>query len=339
MFIIDSSETHNANNKKGDLKKMELIKENLNPLTLEKDFKTDYFLSFINYLDLSDTTIKSYKGALKVFSDYLSANNITKPTREDIIAYRTYLIDKGYKPTSIHSYINSVKEFFKWLDYSGLYKNIAINIKGIRISNSIHRKDSLTLDQAQDLLNYFKRDTLESKRDYALTLLALNNGFRTIEIARADINDLTNKNGYRVLYVRGKGHQEKDRTSKVSALLDNAIRDYLSMRKPLNESEPLFTSISDRNNGGRLTTRSIRRIIKNALRGIGLDSERLSAHSLRHTTATLNIMLGGTLEETQELLRHENPNTTMIYINETNESKNKSVYRLEKALLTNKGEY
>ena len=104
------------------------------------------------------------------------------------------------------------------------------------------------------------------------------------------------------------------------------------MRGTYNANDPLFISISDRNNGERLTTHSISRIIKNALIKIGLDTDRITPHSLRHFTATINILLGGTLEETRELLRHVNANTTLIYINENKRLSNESETRIENAL-------
>ena len=309
-----------------------------NPISV-MDFNSSYLLSFTDYLDLSPKTLKSYKGAIKCFIDYLTFNSITNPTRNDIVNYRSALIDKGLKPTTIHAYINAIKRGFEWLDYNGLYKNIAINIKSVKISNLYHRKDSLTLDQAKEILNYYKRDTLEGKRNYAIILLCLECGLRTIELQRSNVNDIRNMANYRVIYIMGKGHQEKDRYNKISPYLDGAIRDYLLTRGVESESEPLFTSLSDRNNKERLSSDMISRIIKKALRGVGLDTERLTAHSLRHTTATLNILLGGSLEETQELLRHANPNTTMIYINENKRASNNSELRLEKALLTTNNAY
>lgn len=296
------------------------------------DFNSDYLLSFTDYLDLSPKTQASYKGALKVFNDYLKVNNINAPIRQDIINYRESLINRGLKATTIHAYINAIRKVFEWLEYNGLYKDIAKNIKSPKIVNSIHRKDSLTIEQARELLNSFKRDTLESKRNYAIVLLALTCGLRCVEIVRADITDIRNMANNRVIFIMGKGHSEKDKYNKITPYCDSAIRDYL-VNRGASENEPLFTSLSDRNNGERLTTHSVSRIVKNALRKMGLDSERLTAHSLRHTTATLNILLGGSLEETQELLRHENPNTTMIYINETKRLNNDSELRLENALL------
>ena len=306
---------------------------NINGL-VSSEMKTDYFNMFIDYYDAEPKTLESYSYALKCFSDYLIERNILSPTRDTIREYRDNLITDGKKPTTIHAYINAIKRFFEFTSDLNLYPNIARNIKTPKISNEIHRKDALTLNQAQDLINNFKRDTLESKRDYAITLLALVSGVRVCEIVRADIKDLSNKGNDRVIYIKGKGHTEKDLFNKIPSNLDRAIRDYLTMRKPLSENEPLFSSVSDRNNGQRLTTRSVSRIIKNALISVGLNSERITPHSLRHFTATENILLGGTLEETRELLRHANPNTTMIYINENMRLSNNSETRIENALFS-----
>ena len=71
--------------------------------------------------------------------------------------------------------------------------------------------------------------------------------------------------------------------------------------------------MSDRNRNRRLTTRSVSRIIKEHLREIGLDSPRLTAHSLRHTAITLSLQAGATIQEAQALGRHANINTTLIY--------------------------
>jgi len=90
----------------------------------------------------------------------------------------------------------------------------------------------------------------------------------------------------------------------------------------------LFTSDANRNYGERLTTKTISRVVKSALVEIGLNNERYTAHSLRHTAGTQNILNGGTVQETQQLLRHKSPTTTYIYINVVNRINNKSEQRL-----------
>ena len=81
-----------------------------------------------------------------------------------------------------------------------------------------------------------------------------------------------------------------------------------------------------------MTTRSISRIVKGTLIEAGYDSDMLSAHALRHTAATLNLLNGGTLEETQQLLRHQNISTTMIYSHALERAGNKSEERIASGL-------
>jgi len=91
------------------------------------------------------------------------------------------------------------------------------------------------------------------------------------------------------------------------------INEYLAERDKTEDAEPLFGSLSDMNQGQRLTTRSVSRIVKGYLRRIGLNSDRLTAHSLRHTAITLALKGGATIQEAQALGRHANINTTLIY--------------------------
>ena len=81
----------------------------------------------------------------------------------------------------------------------------------------------------------------------------------------------------------------------------------------MKDGEPLFTSSSNNNRGGRLTTRTVSGIAKDHLRRVGLDSREYTAHSLRHTTAVTIMRAGGSIEDTQHVLRHSSPATTQIY--------------------------
>ena len=81
-----------------------------------------------------------------------------------------------------------------------------------------------------------------------------------------------------------------------------------------------------------MTTRSISRIVKDRLVDAGLNSDRLTAHSLRHTAATLNMLHGGTLDETQQMLRHSKIDTTMIYTHHLERVKNRSEDRIAAAI-------
>ena len=160
----------------------------------------------------------------------------------------------------------------------------------------------------------------------------LTTGLRTIEIERANVEDLRNVGDFTALYVQGKGHLERTDYVKVPAPVEEAIREYLSFRGKVNDTEPLFASVSNHNDNGRMTTRSISRIAKENMIDAGFNSSKLTAHSLRHTAAILNLLNGGSLEETQTLLRHSSPTTTSIYTHRIERLNNNSEERIASAI-------
>lgn len=291
----------------------------------------ELYQRFINYVDVSDNTIRTYTTSIKQFFVYLGKENITNPKREDVIAYREYLKETGKKSTTIQNYIVALKQFFNWLEAEGIYQNISKNVKGVKISRNF-KKDYLTADQVNEVLNAIDTSTLKGLRDYALIALVVTCGLRTIEIVRADIQDLRVAGASNVLYIQGKGRDDKQEYVKIEIPVERAIRAYLQARGKVEPEAPLFASTSNNNKDGRMTTRTIRGIVKQSFRAIGLDSDRLTAHSLRHTTATLNLLNGGTIEETQELLRHRNIANTLIYSHHLNRADNMSERRVANAI-------
>lgn len=288
------------------------------------------FDSFISYLDVSPKTIETYSKALKQFNKWITAQGITTPSRADILSYKEYL-KRDHKPTTVQLYLIAIRQFFKWAEQEGFYKNVAENIKGAKIDRE-HKKDALTSGQVKDILNTIDTQDIIGKRDYAIIALAVTGGARTIEIERANIEDIRAAGDNTVLYIQGKGRDEKTEYIKLVKPVEKAIRAYLKARGNTKPQDPLFTSHSDRNTGGRLTTRSISRLVKNSFIQAGYDSDRLTAHSLRHTAGTLNLLKGGSLEETQQLLRHSKLDTTMIYLHHLERANNKSEERIASAI-------
>ena len=189
------------------------------------------------------------------------------------------------------------------------YPNIAKGIKTPRRQQAF-KKQHLTDDKSAELLEHFRSLSL---RDYAIVNLILRTGLRTIEVVRADVGDITFKGNRRVLKVWGKGHIEKDDFVVLSEKAYEPIKEYLQTRKACKSGEPLFTSTSHQNYGGRLTTKTISSICKDGLRAIGLDGKEFTAHSLRHTTAVAILKHGGQLTDVQSVLRHSSPVTSQIY--------------------------
>jgi len=278
----------------------------------------DVFIDeFISSQDVKASSKDTYGKALKQFALWVSEIELNNPTRIDILAYKEYLNNKGLSSLTMSSYLVAVRKFFEWTECMKLYPNVAKGIKGARKSNNI-KKDCLTIVDIKRLLDHINSPDIKGKRDYAMVNLLIRTGLRTIELIRANIGDIRQQSGETVLWVQGKGRDSKDEFVLLTEDALRPIRDYLNGRSNVEDNKPLFASLSDRNAGNRLTTRSIRRIVKNNLRGIGLNSNKLTAHSLRHTAITLALKGGATIQEAQALGRHANINTTLIYSHNIN---------------------
>lgn len=271
---------------------------------------------FINVQDVSEKSRNTYKRELRKFTDWLEdTNRIEKMNdlqREDILEYKRYLQDQDLSSYTISGYLTAVRKFFKWLESERIYPNIAQDIKGMKKAKG-HRRDCLTPGQIKKALEQIDRSTMKGKRDYALFNLLARTGLRTIEIANAKIGDIRQESGQAVLWIKGKGRDEKDDFVLLTEKSLEPIREYLAERDSLEDDKPLFISLSNRNYGGSMTTRSISRVIKNILKEINLNSKRYTAHSLRHTAITLAIKGGASLEQAQAMARHSDPKTTMVY--------------------------
>lgn len=271
---------------------------------------------FLAFLDASPETIRAYSGNLRQFMMWLFVHDIQKPTRETIITYRDELKTK-YKATTVQNYIEAVKLFFSWTSQEGLYPNIADRIKGARITRE-HKKDYLTSTQANAVLTGIDRSTEQGLRDYAIICLAITGGLRVIEAYRANIEDLGKAGNASALYLQGKGRDEKAEFIKIPLEVEIAIRTYLKSRGKPAPKDPLFTSLSRNSKGRRLSRRSISGIIKKHLINAGYESDRLTAHSLRHSAVTIALLEGSTLQEVQQFARHKNISTTQIYAHNLN---------------------
>lgn len=302
----------------------------VNNTSLTTGISAGMFEDFFNFIDATEKSIATYKRALRQFWKYLYSKGITAPTREDIIAFREDL-KLNHKPTTVQAYIVAVRLFFKWTAQKDLYKNIADNIKGAKISKA-HKKDYLTSNQIKEVITSIDTSTIQGLRDKAIVSLMVTGGLRTIEVSRADIEDLRTLGNSTVLYIQGKGRQEKTDYVKLPTAVEKAIREYLKAVGLRDAKSPLFVSTSNNSINKRLSTRTISGIVKDSLIKAGYNSDRLTAHSLRHSAATLNLLNGATLEETQQLLRHTNINTTMIYLHHLERENNHSEERIANAI-------
>lgn len=272
-------------------------------------FNADMVARWLRFARVSSKSQQTYWTAIKQLFKYFRAHEISQPTREDIIMWVDTLTAEGKSASTVNLYVVACRKFFSFLaDDMGIYPNVAARVKsGLKIS-SAHKRDALTKQQAKDLLKSVKGNDEKALRDRAILALLISCGLRTIEVVRADVEDL--RGGF--LRIQGKGHAAKDSIVRVPEQVEKLIRLYLAKRQA-KKGEPLFTSTSNRSKNMRLSTRSIRKFVKACLRSIGLDDERLSAHSLRHTAATIALLAGESVENVQMMLRHKSISTTQIY--------------------------
>lgn len=272
---------------------------------------------FIASQDVGGSSKDTYRKTLRQFILWSKECQIINPEREDILSYKEYLKEKDLSALTLSSYLVAVRKFFEWTEGIKLYPNIAKGIKGSKQSRNF-KKDPLTIEQVRELFSSVDRSDIKGLRDFAIINLLVRTGLRTIEVIRADIEDIRQESGEAVLWVRGKGRDSKDEFVLLTESTLRPIKEYLNIRNTRGGKKPLFASLSDRNRGGRLTTRSISRTVKNSLLKIGLNDSRLTAHSLRHTAITLALKGGATIQEAQALGRHANINTTLIYCHNIN---------------------
>lgn len=279
-----------------------------------------------------------------LYRQYLSAEHDAiqlEPGTEAGWKFRTNRAGNRYKvickPATVRQYLQAVKLFFSWTQSRGLYPNIAEGIHGPRIRDDVHKKDALRAadvlaiersitanaqartaaaqSACKDKAGRATRATEQGKRLKAIYLLATTAGLRTIEISRANVGDLDTREGRAVLWIHGKGSHEADTRKPIAPEVYHAIREYLDTRSDTpTAGSPLFVSTGNRSGGQRMAAGTIGRQLKQAMQAAGYDSERLTAHSLRHTCGTALMELTGDLHGVQAYMRHKDPRTTEIYL-------------------------
>ncbi|KKR97048.1 MAG: hypothetical protein UU47_C0003G0035 [candidate division TM6 bacterium GW2011_GWE2_41_16] len=319
-------------------------------------------LRWLTSLDVSPRSQIAYKNSFMQFVHWIVKNNIQAPTRETVLAYKQWLDLEGLRPFTRAHYLVAMRRFFSWTESIGLYPNIMQGIKGVRCGSKHHNKDAFTPQNISKILGAIDTKTVAGLRDFALIFALASTGMRLIEVQRADIDDITYDgcpNGEALLWIRGKGKAGKDDFVVLTTSVLEKLKEYLLARnkhrppkgrkktgapRALGTSRALFVSLSDRNFGQRMTIHSLSRIIKARLRFAGFDTNRLTAHSLRHTFGVLALKSGSSLYDVQLALRHSSPVTTEIYLGDIERQKRResaperAIQSILEKSLTNKGE-
>ena len=279
---------------------------------VSQEFGAGLLTDFFAFLDVTPKTTATYQRALRQLFRYFTENGIVRPSREDILNFKKALESAGRKPSTVALYLAAARRFFAWTEQRGICPNVALGVKAPRQEHG-HKRDFLGATQLKAIFSGMKHDTLRERRDFAIIALMSVGGLRTIEISRANVEDMRTLGDCTVLYVQGKGRKDRTEFVKLPVQVQKAINDYLALRGNVSDTAPLFASIGNRNRNGRMNTRTISVIAKTAMRNAGYNSSRLSAHSLRHSAVTLSLLGGMSISEVQAFARHSNISTTTIY--------------------------
>lgn len=269
---------------------------------------------FLSYLDVSDNTIKTYNVGLVQFNEYLKQNNIKEPTRDDIIQFREQL-KKQHKPNTINAYLIAIRNFYSWLEYEGITKDISKKIKGIKLERK-HLKRGLSQEEIKKVL-----DICKDTREELMIKLMITCALRINEIRNIRLEDFYDDKGVVMLKVLGKARDGlKQDSVKVDDRIFELVKKYC---KEYKVTDYLFYSTSNNNNGNMMTTTAFRLIVNGLFKKANLDMEKLSPHSTRHTSVELALESGIPIQEVSEFVRHKSINTTMIYAKELNQRNSK----------------
>jgi integrase/recombinase XerC len=277
---------------------------------------------FLTHLGLeknaSDKTVKSYREdltqALTFARDHLKQSSIdpAKWTSRLLRAFVAWLHDQGYAKSTIARRLAAVRSFGKYLCREGtLTENPAKSLRSPRQGQRLPH--FLTLADVKKLLVAPIEYDWAGRRDRAILETLYSAGLRVSELVGLDILDVDLNDGFAV--VRGKGKRE--RIALLGPRAVAAINLWLRERDSLLERVGKETTAVFLNkNGGRLTTRSVGRLLIRHLRTAGLDP-RTTPHTLRHSFATHMLDAGADIRGVQELLGHKNLATTQVYTHVT----------------------
>jgi integrase/recombinase XerC len=285
---------------------------------------TDDFLRHLRERNASAHTIKAYTGDLDCFAAYIGSRDWKKINHIAIRGFLSHLYDQGLSKPSVARALAAVRSLYRWLAQEGVVEqNPATLVSTPRLPKKLPRVP--TIEEMNFVLDG-KMPEIASfpERDHLMFELLYGCGIRNSELVGINLDDISLSN--EAILIRGKGKKERYVPFGGSALA--ALSLYLPWR------QQLLATLSPKNKkkyaekktmpatgapallvnqrGGRLTTRSVGRIVKRIAVAKGLSPE-VHPHTLRHAFGTHMLEEGADLRAIQELLGHERLATTQRY--------------------------
>ncbi len=284
--------------------------DNLILQRVDTDF-IEYSKQIFNNLDVSENTRNEYCSRIGSFIDFIQTNVFNK---NSYLQYKRHLSEKTDLSISTkNKYLIVARVFCKELHRQGLLPmDITQNVKSFQQSRK-HKKDGLTEEEVHKVIEYIQ--TLEENSDTcrkkALVSLLILQGLRQIEIVRLSVNDIDFV--AQTALVQGKGKDDKERID-LHPVTTTALKEYLKQSGIADGA--LFISTSNNSRNHRLTTKSIRCIIKPIFNELGIEK---TVHGFRHFFTTKLIKsYKGELLTVAKYTRHKSLEMLQVYFDNIN---------------------
>jgi len=275
--------------------------------TVEK--ATDQFLRSLRERNASPHTIKAYTGDLDNFAAYVSARNWKSIDHVTIRGFLSHLYEKGLSKTSVARSLAAVRSLYRWLAQEGVVdQNPAALVSTPKLPKKLPRVP--TIEEMNTVLDGQMPEVAAfPERDRLMFELLYGCGIRNSELVGISLDDI--RLGAEAILIRGKG--KKERYVPFGDEVKSALAAYLPARQQMLGARKKNTNaLLVNQRGGRLTTRSVGRIVKKIAVAKGLPPD-VHPHTLRHAFGTHMLEEGADLRAIQEMLGHERLSTTQRY--------------------------
>lgn len=283
--------------------------------------RTNYELvnEWLDSLFCNQASKEEYRRIIRRWFNFLAIRkyDADAPVEEYVIEFRNSL--SKHSPYYVNNVVNRVRQFYRWCFQMGYW---TVPVGDTVRSYKLHFKyNKLPLAESQIkqlLTSVANPQTPKDYRDAVIVYLMMFNGLRCVEISRMTFADIEKYGEYSVIRIQPKGHRQKDELRRLPDLTLSAIEDYTSIlaekyddvaslpiamsyhRRLFGKPQPLIPSV-------------IGWLVKRKLSAIGINSEKITPHSLRHSYACLMLESGVSLEEVQAQMGHSSPQQTELY--------------------------
>jgi integrase/recombinase XerC len=267
------------------------------------------FLLHLRERNASPHTIKAYSGDLALFSDYAGSRDWKQIDHIVVRGFLSQLYNRGLSKTSIARSLAAVRSLYRWLAQEGVVEqNPAKLVATPKLPKKLPRVP--TIEEMNSVIDGAMPEAAAfPTRDRLIFELLYGCGIRNSELTGINLEDI--RLSAEALLIRGKG--KKERYVPFGDSVKSALAAYLPERQNLIETlQRRSPALLINRRGGRLTTRSVGRIIKKIAVAKGLSPD-VHPHTLRHAFGTHMLEEGADLRAIQELLGHERLATTQRY--------------------------